>query len=397
LCKIDINERAGILLSVAERRMKARLVVVKVGTSSLSKQDGRLDLEAMKSIVDQTAQAVEKGYKVVLVTSGAVASGMAELGVKPNPNDIVYKQACAAAGQSILMSHYRDFFRSHELKVAQILLTKDDLSDRTSYLHTCNVLDRLLHLGVIPIINENDVTSIDELIPVMKGYRVNFSDNDILSVLIANAIQADLVLILSHVGGLYTANPEKSKAELIPVVERVTPELKQLAEGKSRFGRGGMKTKLEAAEIATQSGIPLVIAESRRQNVILDALEGKLVGTYFKPSERMPGIKRWVAYGASVRGKICVNEGAKKAIMKGGSLLPVGITRVMGQFKIGDVVSLVDLEGEVFARGIANYSSDEIIQVKGLKTSQIRKTLGYIRQKEIVTRKHMFLTEGLGD
>ncbi|MFB0504827.1 MAG: glutamate 5-kinase [Candidatus Bathyarchaeia archaeon] len=395
--KIDIKEKAGMLLFVAERRMKPKLVVVKVGTSSLSRQDGSLDLETMESIVDQTAEAVGKGYGVVLVTSGAVASGMAELGVKPNPNDIVFKQACAAAGQSILMSHYRDLFRRHGLKVAQILLTKDDLSDRVSYLHTCNVLDRLLNLGVIPIINENDVTSIDELIPVMKGYRVNFSDNDILSVLIANAIQADLVLILSHVGGLYTADPEKSEAELIPIVERVTPELKQLAEGKSRFGRGGMKTKLSAAEIATQSGIPLIVADSRREEVILDALEGKSVGTYFKPSERMSGVKRWVAYGASVRGRIYVNEGAVKAIMKGGSLLPVGMTRVMGQFKIGDVVSLVDLGGGEFARGIANYSSDEIIQIKGLKTSQIRRTLGYIRQKEIVTRKLMFLTEGLGD
>ncbi|MFQ6095108.1 MAG: glutamate 5-kinase [Candidatus Bathyarchaeia archaeon] len=375
--------------------MKGKLVVVKVGTGSLTKRDGSLDLEAMSNIVDQTAEAIKNGYKIILVTSGAVASGMAELGVRPNPNDIVFKQACAAAGQSILMSHYRDLFQRYGLRVAQILLTKEDLSNRVSYIHTCNVLDRLLQLGVVPIINENDVTSIDELIPVMKGYRVNFSDNDILSVLIANAVQADLVLIMSHVGGLYTANPENPKAKLIPVVERVTPELKQLAEGKSRFGRGGMKTKLEAAEISIQSGIPLIIVDSRRKNAILEALDGKPVGTYFKPLERMSGVKRWIAYGASVKGQIYVNEGAKKAIMNGASLLAVGVTQVRGQFTIGDVVSLVGPDGEEFARGMVNYSSEEINLIKGLKTTQIRRTLGYIGQKEIVTRKRMFLTESV--
>lgn len=376
--------------------MKGRLVVVKVGTGSLTKRDGSLDLYAMRRIVDQTAEAVRKGYKIIFVTSGAVASGIAELGVRPNPNDIVFKQACAAAGQSILMSHYRELFKRHGVKVAQVLLTKEDLSNRTSYIHTCNVLDRLLQLGIVPIINENDVTSIDELIPVTKGYRVNFSDNDILSVLIANAVQAELVLILSQVDGLYTANPEDPKAKLIPAVEKVTPELKQLAEGRSQFGRGGMKTKLEAAEIATQSGIPLIIASSRRENVVPDALDGKPVGTYFKPLERMPGAKRWIAYGASIKGQVYVNEGAKRAVLKGASLLAVGVVGVTGQFKIGDVVSLVDEDGNEFARGIANYTSEEINLVKGFKTNQIRKTLGYVRQKEIVNRKRMHITEEEG-
>jgi len=373
--------------------MKNRLIVVKVGTGSLTKRDGSLDLQAMRRIADQTAEAMKMGYKIILVTSGAIASGMAELRVKPNPKDMVFKQACAAAGQSILMSHYRELFKRHGIKVAQILLTKEDLSNRASYIHTCNVLDRLLQLGVVPIINENDVTSIDELIPVTTGYRVNFSDNDILSVLIANAVQADLVLILSHVGGLYTTNPEDPKAKLIPVVEKVTPDLKLLTEGKSRLGRGGMKTKLEAAEIATQSGIPLIVASSRRKNIILDALDGKPVGTYFKPLVRMPGAKRWIAYGASIKGQIHVNEGAKKAILNGSSLLAVGITRVEGQFKIGEVVSLVDDDGREFGRGIVNYTSEEINLIKGLKTTQIRKVLGHTRQKEIVIRKRMHVME----
>jgi glutamate 5-kinase len=374
--------------------MGAKLVVVKVGTSTITKDNGVLDLEGMKRLVDQVAQAMERGYQIVLVTSGAIASGTAELQVRPNPNDIVFRQACAAAGQSILMAHYRNLFKSHGLKVAQVLLTEQDLSDRTSYLHTCNVLDRLLQLGVVPVINENDVTSINEIIPVMKGYKVNFSDNDILSVLIANATEADLVVILSTVGGLYTKNPEKPGAQLIRVVEEITPELEDAVEGKSRLGRGGMKTKLEAAEIAMRSGMPFVVAASRRKNVLLDILDGKSVGTYFKPSEKgLPGIKRWIAYGAGAKGRIHVNEGAKRAMERGASLLPVGVERISGRFQIGDVVSLVNSDGREFARGIVNYTSEEINLIKGMKTNQIRKTLGYIRQKEIVIRKRMHLIE----
>jgi len=374
--------------------MVSKLVVVKIGTGSLVRSDGKLNIDSMKKLVDQIAQAVKKGHKVILVSSGAIAAGIAELNVKPNPNDIVFKQACAAAGQSILMSYYRDFFRAYGLKVAQVLLTEKDLADRTSYLHTCNVFERLLQLGVIPIVNENDVTSINEIIPVMKGQEVNFSDNDILSVLIANATEADLIVILTTVDGLYTKNPEKPDAELIPVVERVTPELKKAAEGKSRFGRGGMKTKIQAAEIAMRSGIPLIIANSRRENVLLDVLDGKQVGTYFKPAEQgLSGIKRWIAYSAGARGQIRVNEGAKKAILKGASLLAVGIESVSGRFLIGEVVSLIDPDGKEFARGISNYTSEEINLIKGMNTSQIRKTLGYIRQKEVISRKRMFLKE----
>ncbi|MCD6465016.1 glutamate 5-kinase [Candidatus Bathyarchaeota archaeon] len=372
--------------------MLGKLVVVKVGTSSLTKNDGSLDLDVMRELTRQVAEAVKMGYQMILVTSGAIASGIAELGVKLNPNDIVFKQACAAVGQGILMSHYRELFKQYGLKVAQVLLTKEDLANRISYIHTCNVLDRLLSLGVIPIINENDVTSVDEIMPVMKGYKVNFSDNDILSVLIANAVQADMVIILSDVDGLYDANPNRKKnAKIISVVEKITPEIRAVAEGKSAFGRGGMKTKLEAAEIAMQSGIPLIIANSKRKNVILDILKGKQVGTYFKPTGRMPAIKRWIAYGAGAKGQIKVNEGAKQAILRGASLLAAGIESVSGQFKIGDVVSIIGPDEREFARGIVNYSSEEINLIKGLKTSQIKRVLGYIRRKEVIVRKLMYI------
>lgn len=374
--------------------MANKLVVVKVGTRSLTNEDGSLDLSEMRQLVDQVAEAIKTGHRIILVTSGAIASGIAELGVKPNPNDIVFKQACAAAGQSILMSHYRELFKRHGLKVAQILLTEDNLSNRISYLHTCNVLDRLLQLGVVPIINENDVTSVNEIMPVMQGFKVNFSDNDILSVLIANAAEADLVVILSTVDGLHTRSPEKPGAQLIPVVDEITYDLRAAIEGKSRLGRGGMKTKLQAAEIAMRSGIPLIIANSRRPKVLLDVLDGKRVGTYFKPDEKgLPGIKRWIAFGAGAKGQIVVNEGAKKAIMKGASLLAVGVVDVSGQFQVGDVVGLVGLDEKEFARGIVNYTSEEVKLIKGMNTSKIRKTLGYFRQKEIVIRKRMHLVD----
>ena len=374
--------------------MSSRLVIVKIGTSSLTKSDGSLDEGEMQRLVDQVAETVKKGNRIILVTSGAIAAGIAELGVPPKPNDIVFQQVSAATGQSILMSKYRELFKKHKLKVAQILLTAEDLSNRVSYLHICDVLDMLLQLGVVPILNENDVTSIDELIPVTKGYRVNFSDNDILSVLIANAVEADLVIILSDVEGLYTMNPKKPGATIIKTVEEITPELKSVVEGKSRLGRGGMQTKLKAAEIATKSGIPVVIANSRRENVLLDILAGKKVGTYFKPRERMRPIKRWIAYGASVKGQIFVNEGAKKAILEGASLLPVGVVKVVGHFKVGDVVGIVDQNNVEFAKGISNYDSGEIKIIKGLKTDQIEKALGYIRRKEVIGHRNMHLLRG---
>ncbi|MCJ7634534.1 glutamate 5-kinase, partial [Candidatus Bathyarchaeota archaeon] len=347
----------------------------------------------MERLVDQIAEAIRKGFKIVLVTSGAVASGMAELKVRFNPNDIVFKQACAAAGQSILMAHYRELFEKHGLKVAQLLLTKEDLSKRASYVHMCNVLDRLLQLGVVPIINENDATSIDELKPVTEDYEVNFSDNDILSVLIANAIQADLVILLSNVDGLYTMNPKSPDAKLISVVDRITPELEMVAEGRSPLGRGGMKTKLQAAEIATRSGIPVVVANSFRNRVLPDILNGESVGTLFKPVNRMSGKKKWVAYGASIKGQLVVNEGAKKAIIGGASLLPIGISEISGQFDIGDVVRLMDSEGKKFGRGMVNYSSDEINAIKGVDTGKVGKVPRGIRQKEVMTRKNIHLFE----
>lgn len=372
--------------------MASKLVVVKVGTSGITTDNGKLDEEEMQRLASQIAAACKQSAKIVLVTSGAVAAGIAELGIPPKPNDLVFKQAAAAAGQSILMSKYREFFKEHGLKVAQILLTAEDLSNRAAYKHTCNVLAMLLKIGVIPIINENDVTSVNELKPVTEGYRVNFSDNDILSVLVANALQADLVIILSDVDGLYTKDPQDPTAELIKTVECVTCELKESVNGKGRLGRGGIQSKVKAAEIATTCGIPVVIANSRGENVIADILAGKQVGTYFRAQTRMPAVKRWIAYGASVKGQIHVNEGAKKAILDGSSLLPVGVTKVVGHFDAGDVVSLVDEENAEFAKGNPNYTSGELNLIKGLKITQVKKKLGKEKPREVIERRNIHLT-----
>ena len=371
--------------------MASRLIVVKVGTSGITTSEGKIDEKEIQRLSFQIAAAVEGGYRIILVTSGAVAAGIAELGIPPKPNDLVFQQASAATGQSVLMAKYREHFKRRGLKVAQILLTAEDLSNRTSYVHTCNVLEMLLKLDVVPIINENDVTSVDELKPLTEGYRVNFSDNDILSVLVANAIRADLVIILSDVDGLYTRDPQDPAAKLVKAVDCITCELKESLEGKGRFGRGGIQSKIKAAEIATTCGIPVLIANSRRERVITDILAGKPVGTYFKAQSRMPAVKRWIAYGASVKGQIYINDGAKKAILRGSSLLPVGVTKVVGQFKASDVVSIVDEQEVEFAKGNPNYSSDELNLIKGLKVTQIKKMLGTVKSNEVLEHRNIHL------
>jgi glutamate 5-kinase len=250
----------------------------------------------------------------------------------------------------------------------------------------------LLKTGVIPIINENDVTSVEELRRT-EGYKGNFSDNDILSVLVASAIGADLIIMLSDVDGLYTVDPREPGAKLISTVESITSELKSSLYGKSRLGRGGIRSKIKAAEIATSCGIPMVIAKSGRENVLLDIVAGKDVGTFFKPQLRMPAVKRWIAYGAAVKGQIYVNEGAKKAILEGSSLLPVGIIKLVGHFKVGDVVSVVDENKTEFAKGNPNFSSDELNLIKGLQITEAQKKLGPDKPKEVIEHRNIHLIE----
>lgn len=371
--------------------MASKLIVVKVGTSGLTTTQGELDETEMQRLTSQIAAAIQAGDKVILVTSGAVAAGKAELGIPAKPNDVVFQQASAATGQSVLMTKYRELFKEHGLKVAQILLTAEDLSNRASYMHTVNVLKMLIELGVVPIINENDVTSVDELSHT-EGYKVNFSDNDILSVLVAGAVNADMVIILSDVDGLYNMDPSDPKAQIVKTVDIITPELKNSLNGKSKLGRGGIQSKLKAAEIATSCGISVVIANSRRENVIVDVLAGKDIGTFFVAQNQMSAVKRWIAYGASVKGQIHVNKGAKNAILEGSSLMPLGVNRVVGHFTSGDVVSLIDENGIEFAKANPNYTSAELNLIKGLKNSEIEDKLGF-KAIEVVDHKNIHLIE----
>jgi glutamate 5-kinase len=372
--------------------MPSKLIVVKVGTSGITTSDGKIDQTEMKKLVNQIGAAIKQYYKIILVTSGAVAAGIEELGIPPKPKDVAFQQAAAATGQSVLMAKYRELFKEFGVKVAQILLTAEDLSNRASYVHTCDVLGLLLKTGVLPIINENDVTSVDELMRT-EGYKVNFSDNDILSVLVASAVCADLVIILSDVEGLYTSDPMQPRAELIKIVDSITAELKSSLNGKNKLGRGGIQSKIKAAEIATSCGIPVVIANSRKENVIHDILLGKEVGTYFKPQSRMPAIKRWIAYGSAVKGIVHVNKGAKEAILSGSSLLPIGIVEVVGIFNEGDVISLEDENHVEFARGNPNYNSSQLNLIKGLKVTEIQKKLGSDKPKEIIEHRNIHLIE----
>jgi len=371
--------------------MPQRLIIVKVGTSGITNHRGELDQQEISNLTTQIATTNKQGNRIILVTSGAVAAGLSELGIPPKPKDVTFQQAAAATGQSVLMALYRDFFKQHNLKVAQILLTAEDLSNRASHVHTCNVLALLLKIGVIPIINENDVTSVDELMHT-EDYKTNFSDNDHLSVLVASAVGADLVIILSDVEGLYTADPAQPGAKLIKTVETITPELKDTLKGKNKLGRGGIQSKIKAVEIATSCGIPVVIANSRRPNVIIDILADKKVGTYFKPQERMCAMKRWIAYGAAIKGTIYVNDDAKAAILEGASLLPVGITKVVGTFNEGDVISLASEKSE-FAHGTPNFDSIQLNLIKGLHIKDIHRKLGADKPKEAVGHRNIHLTE----
>jgi len=373
--------------------MSSKLIVVKVGTSGITTSNGELDEKEMQNLACQISQATKQGNKIVLVTSGAVAAGIAELGVTPNAKDVVFQQAAAATGQSVLMAKYRKLFAKYGLKVAQILLTAEDLSNRKSYVHTCNVLSLLLKIGVVPIINENDVTSVEELRRV-NGYKINFSDNDILSVLVAGAISADLVIILSDVDGLYTSDPSEPDAKLIKTVDTITDELKNSLKGKSKRGRGGIQSKIKAAEIATNCGIPVVISNSRKENAILNILASdKEAGTYFKPQPRISAVKRWIGYGAAVKGSIQVNAGAKEAILQGSSLLAVGISTINGVFDVNDVIVLEDEKRQEFARATPNFDSNQLNQIKGLQIAEVLEKLGADKPKEVIDHRNIHFIE----
>lgn len=370
-----------ILLSHVKR------VVIKIGSGVISDNKG-LDIDRIAILCEDVSKLRQRGYEVILVSSGAVAAGRADLGIVGNPQTIPLplKQAAAAIGQSRLMHAYKDALRQHGLKAAQILLTRDDLANRRRYLNARNTLMTLLEYDVIPIINENDSVVVDE---------IRFGDNDNLSAMTTNLVEAQLLVILSDVDGLYNSDPRhNSDAALISEVERLTPEIEAMAgTAGTDLGTGGMTTKLKAAKRATLFGAGTAIINGRTSHNLLYLFDGHELGTYFLPArDPMAARKHWIAFTKKPKGKLILDEGAQKAIAeRGKSLLPSGIHRLEGSFERGDAVRLCDIVGNEFAKGVTNYTSAELNRIMGKKTREIESILGYQYGDEVVHRDNMVI------
>lgn len=371
--------------------INVKRIVIKLGTNVLRNDEGEVAVSRIYSFVEDISKLVKSGKEVIVVTSGAVGLGKKKLNLDSTEGDGV-KQACAAIGQSRLMSYYEAGFATFDIPVAQILLTEDDFSMRHRYLSLRTTLNKLLEFGVVPIINQNDTVSTIELDDMLAGMQVCFSDNDKLSALVSSELDADLLILLSDIDGLYTANPkEDSSAEFIREVECVTDEILGLGTGASDGGRGGMKTKLEAAKLVTRFGGKVLIANGKIPYIINKIFNAEELGTMFIPTEEnLSGKKRWIGYATNVLGKIIVNSGAKSAILdKCTSLLPIGIIEVVNDFKQGEVVSICDENGIEFARGMVNYDSEECRKIAGAHSNHILEILGYKNYDAVITRDNI--------
>lgn len=364
----------------------AKRIVIKVGTSTLTHATGKLNLLRIEKLARELSDLANQGKQIILVSSGAVSAGMERLGLKEKPKNIPEKQAAAAVGQGILLHIYEKMFGEYGQIVAQVLLTRADSVNRKRYTNSRNTLMALLNQGVIPIINENDAVSIDEL---------KIGDNDTLSAMVASIIDADLLIILSDVEGVYTANPlTDPSAALLNEIADITPDIEELAGGPGTLrGTGGMYTKIQAAKIAVNSGVTMVIASGARDGVVREVLQGHKTGTIFISKEnRLQIRKRWLAFGVSVSGRVFVDKGCEQALIKdGSSLLAAGITAVEGEFELGNTISIMSGCGRELARGIINYNADDLKKIKGAHTQEIVSILGYKPYDEVVHRDNLVL------
>jgi glutamate 5-kinase len=369
-----------------EQLANVRKILVKVGSAVLTGEDG-LDLNIIEQLVGDIAALRERGFQVVLVSSGAIASGKHRMGIEGKLKSIPQKQAAAAIGQGRLMRVYSNAFGKHGLFVGQVLLTMSDITDRKRFLNIRNTLFTLMDWGVITIINENDTVAVDE---------IKFGDNDHLAAMVANIVEAHLVINLTSTEGLYDRNPADSgKAKLIPLVTEITPEIEAAAtEEATPVGMGGMKSKVQAAKKVTASGIPYIIAPGRRVGVLQEIMDGKETGTLFLPlAEHLNSRKYWIAFTLRSRGRLLIDDGAKEALIRDGkSLLPSGVTQVEGDFALGDPVTCMDAAGNAIAKGLVNYSADEIRKIMGLKSSRIEQVLGYKDYDEVIHRDNLAVT-----
>ncbi len=371
--------------------IKANRIVIKLGTNVLRNDDGEASMPRLYSYIEDISKLVKGGKEIILVTSGAVGLGRKKIGIEKS-DDTILKQACAAIGQSKLMSIYEEGFESYGVGVAQVLLIEDDFSQRKRYLSLRNTLNKLLELGMVPVINQNDTVGTSELEAEYKDAQVCFSDNDKLSALVASELDADLLIILSDVEGLYNKNPKTNvDAKIIKEVKEINDDIINLAKGVSDGGRGGMRTKLEAAKQVTRFGGKVLIANGKIPNIIKNIFDGMDYGTMFLPTDEcLSGKKRWIGYATNVIGKIVVNKGAENAITKKeSSLLPIGVVDVKNEFKKGEVVSILNENGEEIARGITNYSSDACRKIKGCYSDKIFDILGYKTYDEIIIRDNI--------
>ncbi len=366
---------------------KYHRIVVKFGTSLLTGGSDQLNQDLMSNLVTQVAQLHQRGRELFVVSSGAIASGRDKLGLTKTIKGIPFKQVMASVGQSRLMYIYEQLFSEHDITVAQALLTKADLCDRAGYLNTRNTLLALLELRVLCIVNENDVVAVDEI------QEAKFGDNDNLSAMVANLVDADLLLLLTNIAGLYTADPHRNPdAKLIPQVERIDREIERLAaDATSRLGTGGMTTKIEAAKLATACGVTVIIADGRERDIISRLAAGEAVGTHFLPtSSKLESRKRWMLSGLSIKGKLVVDSGAVLALKKHKrSLLAAGIKEIEGEFQRGDIVNIYAPEGSQLGCGITNYSSADIDTIKGAHSKKIGALLGYDYGSEVVHRNNL--------
>jgi glutamate 5-kinase len=381
----------------------ARRVVIKLGTATVIGPEGDLCAGRVEPLVRSVAALKTAGRQVVLVSSGAVGLGRGWLGLHPSRlSDLVTKQACAAVGQSLLMDAYKRLFSAWEVKVAQVLLTEEDFTVWRRYSNLRHTIEKLLQFGVIPIINENDTVSTAELTSLGAGARAAaFGDNDRLAALVMSGLEADALVLLTNVDGFVRKWPAASSEpadgalpEVIPFIVEITPELRALAAGPSASGRGGMITKLEAAEIAMSCGGTAVIANGQVPGVLDRIFAGESVGTAFLPSKRMRGKRRWIAFAADVQGRIVVDVGAQRAITQGkASLLASGVLRIEGHFALKDVVSIADRDGREFARGIADCASREAEERLGKKSTPAAKGRGAAASRTLVRRDNIVLLE----
>jgi glutamate 5-kinase len=362
-----------------------KTVVVKVGTRVLTRPDATLNLERIARLAEELSFIMSTGRRVVLVSSGAVGAGVGLLKLGKRPSDVAKLQAVAAIGQMHLIQYYDHIFNQHGRRAAQVLLTGEDLNDRQRYLNVRNTLLSILEFGAVPIINENDTVSVDELM-------ITFGDNDRLAAMVASLLRAELLVILSDVAGLYDGDPALPESKLVPTVKKIDGTILGFVRDKlTGLSKGGMASKLNAAKMVTSAGEHCLIASGRQEDVLTQIIQGETIGTLFLPQGKtISPFKRWLGFSAQPKGRISIDDGATRAIVEQGkSLLAIGVVHVEGKFKKGDVIDLYDSSGQLVARGLTNYDLDDLAKIQGLRSEKVAQVLGTEAYEEVIHRDNL--------